>query len=74
MGGMKIIILNGGTYMKKHPKCAGQWGGCSRDYDCGYSSVLVCDECKYGTGRKDPEAKCNQIEPPITKTVKGDKA
>jgi hypothetical protein len=29
------------------------------DYDCGYGSELSCDECKYGVGRKDPEAWAN---------------
>ena len=44
---------------KKHPKCLGYtdyWG----DFDCDYGSVLMCEDCKYGLGRKDPEAKCNE--------------
>ncbi len=46
---------------KKHPKCLGHfdyWG----EFDCDYYTVLTCDECKYGGGRKDPKAKCNQIK------------
>ncbi len=43
----------------KHPKCLGEkdyWGY----FYCGYQSVLMCEDCKYGLGKKDPEAKCNQ--------------
>ena len=49
----------------RHPKCKGftvpdiGWGA---EYDCGYNTIIDCDECKYGGGRKDPEAKCNQDE------------
>lgn len=42
--------------------CAGthnEWVG---DYDCGYSTKLDCDQCKYGGGRKDPEAWANAPE------------
>jgi hypothetical protein len=38
------------------------WGD---DIGCGYESEIECDDCKYNgqkTGRKDPEAKCNQIK------------
>lgn len=47
---------------KKHPKCLGEYtcGPEFTEFECGYSSVLMCEECKYGLGRKDPEAKCNQ--------------
>lgn len=44
---------------KKHPKCLGEtdyWG----EFDCGYQTTLICEDCKYGAGRKDPEARCNQ--------------
>ena len=47
----------------KHPKCKGfktldvGWGS---DYECGFDTLIDCDECKYGGGRKDPEAKCNR--------------
>ncbi|WP_109150671.1 hypothetical protein [Azospirillum sp. TSO5] len=46
----------------RHPKCRGYMIDTpnGRDYDCEYGSELTCDECKYGLGRKDPEAKCNQ--------------
>ena len=47
----------------RHPKCLGfftediGWGS---EFDCGYDTTLDCEDCKYGIGRKDPEAKCNQ--------------
>lgn len=44
----------------KHPKCLGEtdyWG----EFDCWYQTTLSCEDCKYGLGKKDPEAKCNQI-------------
>lgn len=44
----------------KHPECLGDydyWG----EFDCDYGTVLTCDECKYGGGRKDPAAKCNAL-------------
>ena len=44
----------------KHPKCSGYYDEWNGDYGCHYNSVLSCEECKYGLGRKDPEAKCNQ--------------
>ena len=34
-----------------------EWNG---DWDCGLGTTLECDQCKYGRGRRDPEAKCNQ--------------
>ncbi len=30
------------------------------DYACEYDTILICEDCKYGMGRKDPAAKCNQ--------------
>jgi hypothetical protein len=44
----------------RHPKCKGYKDEMNGDYDCLYRSNLSCDECKYGAGRKDPEAKCNE--------------
>jgi hypothetical protein len=46
----------------RHSKCKGfeifgLWG---KEYECGYYSKIDCDQCKYGGGKKDPEAKCNQ--------------
>jgi len=35
-----------------------EWNG---DYDCGYGATIACEDCKYGMGRKDPEAKRNQL-------------
>ena len=46
---------------KKHPKCKGyQQDIDPYEYDCGYETTISCEERKYGVGRKDPEAKCNQ--------------
>jgi hypothetical protein len=30
------------------------------EYECGYGTTLDCDQCKYGGGSKNPEAKRNQ--------------
>lgn len=49
----------------RHPKCKGveSWNpDCGYDFDCEYDTKLTCDECKYGAGRKDPEARCNRNE------------
>jgi hypothetical protein len=48
--------------VNKHPKCGlilvgNPFDG--YDYDCEYDTSLECEECKYGLGKKDPEAKCN---------------
>ncbi len=45
---------------KRHPKCKGWYDVMTGDYDCEYPTILECEDCKYGMGRKDPEAKCNQ--------------
>jgi hypothetical protein len=57
-------ILNR-SYTCRHPKCKGwyknDWGMINgADWGCDYETTIDCDECKYGGGRKDPEAKCNQ--------------
>ena len=33
------------------------------EFDCEYQTRISCEDCKYGVcgGRKDPEAKCNQL-------------
>ena len=48
----------------KHPKCKGYWSHTPNgsEFDCEYGPVIICEDCKYGAGRKDPEAKCNQIK------------
>jgi hypothetical protein len=48
-------------YLPKHSKCRGYkyWTDCGYEYDCGYETEIACEECKYGGGRKDPEAKSN---------------
>ena len=58
----KIDLLKNINSSKRHPKCRGYydyWG----DFYCEYQTDLECDKCKYGGhgGRKDPEAKCNQL-------------
>lgn len=45
----------------KHEKCTGTYDYFG-DFDCGYNTTLDCEQCKYGIGRKDPEAKCNTIK------------
>jgi hypothetical protein len=44
----------------KHLKCLGSydyWG----EFDCGYNTTILCEDCKYGLGSKNPESKCNQM-------------
>ena len=43
-----------------HVRCKGYYDYFG-EFDCEYETTLDCDDCKYGLGRKDPEAKCNQI-------------
>lgn len=58
---LNILDVSGSS--SRHPKCKGYrtqdigWGS---EYECGYETTIDCDECKYGGGKKDPEAKCNQ--------------
>lgn len=60
-GNVQQYVVSG--ISSRHPKCRGYrtqdigWGS---EYECGYETIIDCDECKYGGGRKDPEAKCNQ--------------
>lgn len=42
------------------PGCQLSYDEFNGDYDCLYGSYLSCEECKYGMGRKDPEALVNQ--------------
>ena len=44
----------------RHPNCRLEYDAMTGDYDCGFKSVLACEDCKYGFGTKDPEAKCNR--------------
>lgn len=53
----------------KHPKCKGVYDSWSGDSNCGYDTTLMCEDCKYSVGRKNPEAKCNQIGYKIPFTV-----
>ena len=52
----------GDPVKEKHPKCLGWYDAMSGEFDCDYKTTLTCDECKYGVGRKDPEAKCNTLK------------
>ena len=49
---------------KSHPKCLGFTTNTidGYKYDCGYNTSLICEDCKYGMGRKDPEVKSNKIK------------
>lgn len=57
---MLNLTLTQSVGIKRHPKCKGTYDAWNGDYDCEYQTAITCDECKYGAGRKDPEAKCNQ--------------
>jgi hypothetical protein len=67
MKGLKpqLNTLDVSSSSSQHPKCKGwyknDWGMVDGpDWGCDYNTIIDCDECKYGGGRKDPEAKCNQ--------------
>jgi hypothetical protein len=49
---------------KAKPGCLGYYDAWTGEFDCEYETTLLCEECKYccAGGRKDPEAKCNQIK------------
>jgi hypothetical protein len=51
------------TKPKRHPKCMGYEDSTPNgtEYGCGYETTITCDDCKYGHGNKNPEAKANQI-------------
>jgi len=58
-----LISIADDLTRRKHIKCEGYYDAHTGDYGCGYSTKLMCEECKYcidGIGRKDPEAKCNE--------------
>lgn len=50
--------------IKHHVKCGLRFDAYNGDYDCEYQTTIACEYCKYGGfgGRKDPEAKCNQLK------------
>lgn len=58
----KVKNLDKNVKHAKHAKCAGYsfWTDCGYEYDCAYQTTITCDDCKYGGGNKNPEAKCNQ--------------
>ena len=58
------LNLGGVSNNPKHPKCKGYkyWTAWGYEFDCGYETTIDCDQCKYGGGTKDPEAKCNQLK------------
>jgi len=47
--------------IERHPLCRLTYCDQTGDYDCGYLTTLTCEECKYGMGTRNPEAKCNQL-------------
>ena len=60
------IKININADKRKNPKCKSY--PCNNyfdpiEYACGYDTKIGCDECKYGMGggKKNPEAKCNQL-------------
>lgn len=57
----KVFGGNADVKAVKHPKCLGYRDEHTGEYDCEYQTAITCDECKYGVGRKDPDAKCNRI-------------
>lgn len=61
---LDFAMWGGDSSYNKHPKCKSYryWTDCGYEYDCGYPTDLACDDCKYGSGRKNPEAKCNTVE------------
>ena len=32
------------------------WTDYGKEFDCGYNSSIICEDCKYGIGDKDPGA------------------
>lgn len=36
------------------------WTDSGYEYDCGYETKIECEDCKYGGGRKNPDAKINK--------------
>lgn len=62
LSGELLFTLVAAPASKRHPKCLG-YTNWAQEFDCEYESNLDCSECKYGGGggRKDPEAKVNQL-------------
>jgi len=54
---LHIAVVRNRALHEKHPLCEGD----GIDH-CDYYTTIDCDECKYGGGLKDPEAKCNQMK------------
>tara|TARA_B100001245_G_C22851109_1_gene409146 strand:- start:1043 stop:1261 length:219 start_codon:yes stop_codon:yes gene_type:complete len=54
---LRIAVVRNSSLPDKHPLCKGD----GIDH-CDYYTTIDCDECKYGGGRKDPEARCNQTK------------
>ncbi len=61
-GKLLFTLVPSSSEPKRHPKCLG-YTNWAQEFDCEYESALDCSECKYGGGggRKDPEAKVNQL-------------
>ena len=41
----------------KHPLCKGQTDANTLDFDCGYETVISCDDCKYGGYMSQPDSR-----------------
>jgi hypothetical protein len=50
-------------YTRPYSNCKGYkyWTSFGYEYGCEYNTILSCDECKYCGGKKNPNAKCNQV-------------
>lgn len=55
-----LSIVEQASNRFRHPKCKGHYDEINGNYGCEYDTVLDCGECKYGAGKKDPDAKCNR--------------
>ncbi len=54
---LRIGVVRSSAFTDMHPLCKGD----GIDH-CNYYTTIDCDECKYGGGRKNPEAQCNQMK------------
>lgn len=66
---MDEVLKNIPGYIPEKPAESGCKGfkhmtDCGWEYDCGYNTIITCEECKYCDygGKKDPNAKCNKIK------------
>lgn len=57
-------LVPGSSGMQPHKMCKAQDSckGIHHTYECGYKTKVQCFECKYGHGRRDPNAKSNKLK------------